>query len=554
MANLVAENPCAALTVVLAVIVPSVVMTCMSFHRLHTTEVGLDYNTFWERVDKTVYDTPGLHFLGLPHRFIRFPKVVQTMQYNEEDHDILHTRTSDGLPVTLGLSFQFRYDTAKVYDLYMTFGGKHLQVMDNEARAVIANVACNYTAYKFFSEKQSIALAMQTTLNRDFVTKMFASVDALQIESIELPWEFQNAILESIKVKQNILAQTKYRENMDVTFAQDLMVAENNKNQTVTIAHGGAQQVMQEAMAEAVITNATVDAQIQAYGAGRGSTGQGDGAEMDGDGRMSSCAHATCDMLLSLCVFHPTLCAPLLVCSHAMVHTHIGRVRSELGFEDDSDQLLRYIWWESQKQMGRESQANYLVGVSQATVMKGGFSQCVASCCGGLSTTTVAASVTPSQAHAGNGCADLIMMKGGRLANGPCPPGPTDSDARGLGAPHRGVRARRGGAACRATRQPWRDSELVQARPAARADAGSTAARQSSRTPAKCDAHQDQPKGQSTLSLSLKRHAWPSHRTCDMVMRHASMTSTLVIIDHDDMHRAQQRHQQYRPVRTSSYK
>eukprot|EP00306_Pavlova_sp_CCMP459_P007179 CAMPEP_0185157722 /NCGR_PEP_ID=MMETSP1139-20130426/1946_1 /TAXON_ID=298111 /ORGANISM="Pavlova sp., Strain CCMP459" /LENGTH=496 /DNA_ID=CAMNT_0027722823 /DNA_START=19 /DNA_END=1511 /DNA_ORIENTATION=- len=496
MANLVAENPCAALTVVLAVIVPSVVMTCMSFHRLHTTEVGLDYNTFWERVDKTVYDTPGLHFLGLPHRFIRFPKVVQTMQYNEEDHDILHTRTSDGLPVTLGLSFQFRYDTAKVYDLYMTFGGKHLQVMDNEARAVIANVACNYTAYKFFSEKQSIALAMQTTLNRDFVTKMFASVDALQIESIELPWEFQNAILESIKVKQNILAQTKYRENMDVTFAQDLMVAENNKNQTVTIAHGGAQQVMQEAMAEAVITNATVDAQIQAY----------------------------------------------------------GRVRSELGFEDDSDQLLRYIWWESQKQMGRESQANYLVGVSQATVMKGGFSQCVASCCGGLSTTTVAASVTPSQAHAGNGCADLIMMKGGRLANGPCPPGPTDSDARGLGAPHRGVRARRGGAACRATRQPWRDSELVQARPAARADAGSTAARQSSRTPAKCDAHQDQPKGQSTLSLSLKRHAWPSHRTCDMVMRHASMTSTLVIIDHDDMHRAQQRHQQYRPVRTSSYK
>jgi len=113
-----------------------------------------------------------------------------------------------------------------------------------------------------------------------------------------------------------------------------------------------------------------VDAQIQAYGAGRGSTGLG---RWSGDGRMSSCAHATCDMLLSLCVFHPTLCAPLLVCSHAMVHTHIGRVRSELGFEDDSDQLLRYIWWESQKQMGRESQANYLVGVSQATVMKGRF-------------------------------------------------------------------------------------------------------------------------------------------------------------------------------------
>jgi hypothetical protein len=91
---------CLALTA-LMVGLPSIIMLALSFHRLQTTEVGLDYNTFFERIDTQVYMTPGLHFLGLPHRFIRFEKVVQTVQYTDEENDILHTRTADGLPVTV---------------------------------------------------------------------------------------------------------------------------------------------------------------------------------------------------------------------------------------------------------------------------------------------------------------------------------------------------------------------------------------------------------------------------------------------------------------------
>ncbi|KAJ1636563.1 hypothetical protein T492DRAFT_567627, partial [Pavlovales sp. CCMP2436] len=152
-------------------------MIALSFHRLQTTEVGLDYNTFRERVNTQVYMTPGLHFLGLPHRFIRFEKVVQTVQYTDDEGDILHTRTADGLPVTLGLSFQFRFDTARAYDLYMTFGKNHLQVLDNKARATVANVACNYSAYKFFSDKQGIAAHMQRVLDQELSENLYASID-----------------------------------------------------------------------------------------------------------------------------------------------------------------------------------------------------------------------------------------------------------------------------------------------------------------------------------------------------------------------------------------
>jgi len=294
--------------------VPAIVMTGMSFHRLQTTEVGLDYNTFTEHVADVVYTKPGLHFLGLTHRFIRFPKTIQTMKYNEADDDILHTRTADGLPVTLGMSFQFRFETARAYELYMTFGGSHLQVLDNEARSVLADVACNYSAYKFFADKQGIAYDMQRALLARFTSKLFASVDALQIETIELPVAFQEAILESIKMKQSIQAMVKYKDNMDVTFQQQVMVAEQKKNQTITLASGDAAQIMQSAMANARITNSTVEAEMYSY----------------------------------------------------------GKIADSLGFSESKDELLTYIWWESMKDSGqRQGKSSFMVGLNQAVYVAG---------------------------------------------------------------------------------------------------------------------------------------------------------------------------------------
>jgi regulator of protease activity HflC (stomatin/prohibitin superfamily) len=247
--------------------IPAIVLVGCSFHRLHTNEVGLDYDTFLERVSTTVYEQPGLHMLGLTHVFLRVPRTVLTVQYNEEEQDILHTRTADGLPVTLGLSFQYRYDTQRAHQLYMTFGDSYLQVLDNSARSIIANVASNYSAYRFFSDKQGIAAHMQHVLDERMSSELFASIDALQIETIELPSKFQDAILESIKVKQNIQAQLKFKENMMVTWEQDVMVAEQQKNQTITLAHGEAAKIHEGATANAIITNATIDAEISAYSA-----------------------------------------------------------------------------------------------------------------------------------------------------------------------------------------------------------------------------------------------------------------------------------------------
>ena len=61
-----------------------------------------------------------------------------------------------------------------MHTLYLAYKGEHLHVYENTATAVIANVACNYSAYTFFNDKQGIAAVMQTVLAEAFEEKLFA--------------------------------------------------------------------------------------------------------------------------------------------------------------------------------------------------------------------------------------------------------------------------------------------------------------------------------------------------------------------------------------------
>lgn len=206
-------------------------------------------------------------FLGFGHWFIRFPRVIQTIEFMATgENSLLHTRTADGLPLTLGLSFQYRYKPESLYSLYLTYKGDHHAVYVNTATATIANVACNYSAYTFFNDKEGIARSMQRQLNAKFQGELFAQIEALQINQVELPDSFQNAILESISTKQNITRSMRYKENMQVTFATQRMVAEQSANQTVIRAGGVANQKLQQAQANARMTQQTVEAEMLAFG------------------------------------------------------------------------------------------------------------------------------------------------------------------------------------------------------------------------------------------------------------------------------------------------
>lgn len=103
------------------------------------------------------------------------------------------------------------------------------------------------------------------------------------------------------------------QENMAVTFEQDLMVASQTKNQTVVLAHGRAAKIAEQAHAEARIVNATIDAEIAAY----------------------------------------------------------GFISSELGLGGSKNDLVEYMWWQSVESKGPRSNTAFMVGVDQAVYIPG---------------------------------------------------------------------------------------------------------------------------------------------------------------------------------------
>lgn len=248
------------------IVVPGIILLVLSFDTLQPTEFGLNFNAITMSLEDKTYSAAGLYLLGFGHWFIKFPRIIQTIEFIANHGDLLHTRTSDGLPLTLGISFQYRYNPQDLLKLYLMYRNEHMDVYINTANSVIANVACNYSAYTFFNDKQGIAADMHVRLKEVFDIQLYAFVEALQITQVELPDEFQDAILESISTKQNITRSMRYKDNMKVTFETQMMVAEQVKNQTVIIASGHANQKLQQAKANARMTEQTVAAEMGAFG------------------------------------------------------------------------------------------------------------------------------------------------------------------------------------------------------------------------------------------------------------------------------------------------
>lgn len=252
------------LVVTVVTLVAVAVCVGLSFSSLHATEIGLDYNMITQSLNPVPY-TAGLHFIGVGHKFIRFPNTFQNMQFSTAEHDVLHTRTSDGLPLTLGIGFQYTLIKPKVYNLYMRYQETYAAVLFDVASHVLADVACNYTAYNFFNNKMAIAVVMQQALSKVVEEQLFATVETLQIMLVKLPLSFEDAIVESIAVKQNITRTQKTQASKQVLFDTLVMAATQKANQTVTESRGQSKEIIARQNATAVALLQNVAAELNAY-------------------------------------------------------------------------------------------------------------------------------------------------------------------------------------------------------------------------------------------------------------------------------------------------
>jgi len=246
---------------VLFILIPSIVLFSVSFSSLQATEVGLDYNHNQYQLGTQVYNS-GLYMLGLGHTFLKFPTTLQTIDF--EGSNEITCFTSDGLPVQLSLSFQYKISTGEVYKLYMTYGMTYEKVYQDFALHQIAQVSTQFSAYQFFNEPTTIGTFLLKEL-QDAFTNLYASVEYMQLKSVGLPDVFEQAIQDTIVAEQQI---TKAGYQLDTALVQASTMVQNATyaaNITLINANAEALNYLQVQQANALATSNLINIEAVSY-------------------------------------------------------------------------------------------------------------------------------------------------------------------------------------------------------------------------------------------------------------------------------------------------
>jgi len=218
------------------------------FSSLEATEFGLNYSWISKTINPKVKEN-GLYFIGIGHSFIKFPKTVQTIEFSEErsaNRPPIESRTSDGLEVTLEISFQYILNPEKIYDLYNTYGPKYDLVFQNIAINILTEEATKYTAYNFFMDRGKIKDDFQNELNKNFEKICFSNIQFLQLRKVNLPILFEESIQESEVKKQDIQKAQAEQNKVKIEIDTKIKAAEFQKDVIINKADGEAKAIIKQ--------------------------------------------------------------------------------------------------------------------------------------------------------------------------------------------------------------------------------------------------------------------------------------------------------------------
>jgi regulator of protease activity HflC (stomatin/prohibitin superfamily) len=228
----------------------AIILFGVSWASLEYTEYGLDYNGITKYIDP-VPKGAGRYFLGLGHSFIKFPKTVQTIEFSTKSpNGPLKSRTSDGLEVTLAISFQYRLMPDKLFQLYKNYTQAYESTYIKIAKDCLTDQSTNFTAFDFFASRASIGSQMEQVL-MEAMKPVFSTVEFFQLRDVDLPNQFEDAIQQAEIARQSIQKAHFQQQNAMVQASKIKMMAVYNATNVRTQAEADAQSILVKNQAEA---------------------------------------------------------------------------------------------------------------------------------------------------------------------------------------------------------------------------------------------------------------------------------------------------------------
>ena len=245
----------------------SFLLIILGFASLEATEYGLNYSWISKSISPNIKEN-GLYFIGIGHSFIKFPKTVQTIEFSNQksaNKGPIQSRTSDGLEVTIEISFQYILTKDRIYELYNKYGSNYNYIFQNIAIHALTEEATKYTAYNFFMDRGKIKDDFQYELNNIFEKLCYSSIVFLQLRSVDLPSLFEESIQESEVKKQDILRAKAEQNKIMIEVDTQIKAAEFQKDVIINKAEGEAEAIYKQNKADVESLVKMQETQVNVY-------------------------------------------------------------------------------------------------------------------------------------------------------------------------------------------------------------------------------------------------------------------------------------------------
>lgn len=253
-----------------AIFITLVILFSVSWSALEPTEYGIRYNANTLKLDTEQIYTEGRYLLGVGHRFIKFPRDVQTVTFSSDagsSAGVLTARTFDGLSVVLDISFNYRLqgdDTDRMVSLYLNFGTDYETAFISIARNVCRDVAGDFRAFQYFQNRTLVQNSMADELSLK-LQDTFAIMDSFQLRNIALPEEFETAVQLTQIAREQIEEAEAQKDRADVEAETTIETAIEEARIILNAAEADATEIRLTAQANAEALNLTIGAERDAY-------------------------------------------------------------------------------------------------------------------------------------------------------------------------------------------------------------------------------------------------------------------------------------------------
>jgi len=206
-----------------------------------------------------------------------------------ERHPLISARAASGLPIGLELSVLWSYDGPTLAHLFPHVESPRL--LDESKSAVAARAAgrstpsrtympaagllrrlatsaicdmvAHFPVHSFFTSKRAISANLTAAVRAAFAP--YVRLDSLQLLRLELPAEFEEALMRTVITRLTILEAVRFQARRAVEFRTLTLASRYSAVATVILARGNASRVRQRAFGHAAMLAQTVAAELNAF-------------------------------------------------------------------------------------------------------------------------------------------------------------------------------------------------------------------------------------------------------------------------------------------------